>query len=436
MRLCTVNREVRSRALAVLLLVIVAAVLVHSKTVSVEAQSGRVIDLFTQKGGRGANQSSDMFESQELVILYALVTYNDNPIANKLVAFHANGPPNPFENETAGGSSGTNESGIAEFSFRIPWPVQMPEIKVFGEWSVVASVDVADERVTDTLTFKAGWIIEITEIATLNLEGNPEEHYSRQDTIVFDLTVENNAKTAKPAAITIDVQDSANHPIIHIQLDNLIVPPGVSHVNGSAHIPVEARLGQASVSAGVYTRSVENGGVLYSPAISTAFEIIENNIVIIDVTPSKTVVQRGEVVEITVKVKNIGNETESFNLLVYYDNVLIGEKRVESLGSSEETQLAFIWNTSNVDQGTYTISATAETVEGEIETDDNTFVDGTVTVLSGAQFPLWIIHAFLVALVFIGALVLLLFLEISRRRRKRRKRQPQSFYAIISRPHI
>jgi len=435
MRLCTVNREVRSRALAALLLVIVAAVLVHVNTVSVEAQSGRVIDVYTQKGGRGANQSSDMFESQELVILYALVTYNDNPIANKLVAFHVNGPPNPFENMTAGGSSGTNESGIAEFSFRIPWPVQMPETKVFGEWSVVASVDVADERVTDTLTFKAGWIIEIIDIETLNLEGNPEEHYSRQDTIVFDLILENNAKTAKPAAITIDVQDSANHPIIHIQLDNLIVPPGVSHVNGSARIPVEASLGQVSVLAGVYTRSVESGGVLYSPAISTTFEIIENNIVIISVTPSKTAVQRGEVVEITVKVKNMGSETESFNLLVYYDNVLIGEKRVESLGSSGETQLAFIWNTSNVDQGTYTISATAETVEGEIETDDNTFVDGTVTVLSGTQFPLWIIHAFLVGLVFIGALVLLLFLEISRRRR-RRKRQPRSFYAIISRPHI
>lgn len=435
MRSCTVNREVRSRALAVLLLVIVAAVLVHVNTVSVEAQSGRVIDVYTQKGGRGANQSSDMFESQELVILYALVTYNDNPIANKLVAFHVNGPPNPFENMTAGGSSGTNESGIAEFSFRIPWPVQMPETKVFGEWSVAASVDVADERVTDTLTFKAGWIIEIIDIETLNLEGNPEEHYSRQDTIVFDLTVENNAKTAKPAAITIDVQDSANHPIIHIQLDNLIVPPGVSHVNGSARIPVEASLGQTSVLAGIYTRSVESGGVLYSPAISTTFEIIENNIVIIDVTPSKTVVQRGEVVEITVKVKNIGSETESFNLLVYYDNLLIGEKRVESLVSSGETQLAFIWDTSNVDQGTYTISATAETVEGEIETADNTFVDGTVTVLSGAQFPLWIIPAFLVGLVFIGALVLLLFLEISRRRR-RRKRQPQSFYAIISRPHI
>jgi hypothetical protein len=435
MRMCTVEREVRSRALAMLLLVLVTAALVNMKTVSVQAQSGRVIDLFTEKGGRGANQSSDMFGSQELVILYALVTYNDDPIANKLVAFHASGPPNPFENETVGGSASTDERGIAEFSFRIPWPVEMPEAKVFGEWTVIATVDVADQRLVDTLTFKAGWMIKLTDIATLNAQGVPEEYYLRQNTIVFDLTVKNSAGTAKPATITIDAQDSASYPIIHIQLDDLVVPSGVSHVNASARIPVEASLGQATVLAAAYTAPVAHGGVLYSPAVSTTFEIIENDIAIVAVTPSETVVQKGEIVEIAVKVKNKGNETVSFGVAAYYDHTLIGEERIEDLASSAETQLVFKWNTTDVSQGTYTVSAVAETVEGEIETADNTFVDGTVTVMLSAQWPPCIIYAFLVGLVIIGALVLFLFLGIARRRR-RRKKQPQSFYAIISRPHI
>jgi hypothetical protein len=440
MRRCTVEREVRRGALAMFLLVIVTSALVHVKTVSVEAQSGRVIDLFTQRGGIGVNQSSDMFQPQELVVLYALVTYNDNPIANKLVAFHADGPSNPFENETAGGSSSTNERGIAEFSFRIPWPVEMPEAKVFGEWTVIATVDVADQRLVDTLTFKAGWLIEITNIATLNAQGNHEERYLRQSVIVFDLTVENNAKTPKPATITIDVQDSAGHPIIHIQLDNLVVPPGSSHYNASARIPVEASLGQATVLAAAYTAPVEQGGVLYSPAVSTTVEIIahalvENDIAIIGVTPSETVVQKGEIVEIEVQVKNKGNETVSFGVAVYYDQALIGEERVEDLTPSVETQLVFIWNTTNVSQGTYTISAIAETVEGEVETADNTFVDGTVTVMLNAQWLPCIIYAFLVGLVIIGALALFWFISIARRRR-RKKKKPRSFYAIISRPHI
>ena len=436
MRSCIVEREVMSSALAMLLLMVVAAALVQIKTVPVKAQSGRVIDVFTQKGGGGANQSSDMFQPQELVVLYALVTYNDNPVVNKLVAFQANGPPNPFENDTVGGSSNTNESGIAEFSFRIPWPIEMPEIKVFGEWFVVAAVDIADQRVTDTLAFKAGWIIKITSIATLSAQGNPEQHYTRRSTIVFGLTVENSARTAKPATITIDVQDSASHPIIHVQFDDLVVPPGVSHVNASARIPLEASLGQATVLAAAYTAPVARGGVLYSPAASTTFEIIERDVAIIDVTLSKTGVQRGEAVEVTVKVKNKGNETESFGLTVYYDHTLIGGERVENLASSAEKQLVFEWDTANVNQGTYTISAVAETVEGEIETADNTFVDGTVTVFSGAPLQSWIILAFLVGLVIVAALVLLLFLGILRRRRRRKKKQPQSFYAIMSRPHI
>lgn len=270
----TVKRHAASRVPVMLLLVLVASTLVCIKTVPVEAQSGRVIDVFTQKGGTGANQSSDMFQPQELVMLHALVTYNDYPVANKLVSFHVNGPQNTFENMTVAGSSTTNESGIAEFSFRIPWPSKNPEKKVFGEWHVVATVDIADQTVVDTLTFQVGWIIKITNIATLNAEWKPQENYLRQSTIVFDLTVENSARTAKTATITIDAQDSASYPIIHIQLDNLVFQPGASHVNASAGIPADASIGKATASAAAYTAPVERGGVLYSPAISTTFEII------------------------------------------------------------------------------------------------------------------------------------------------------------------
>ncbi|MBS7620639.1 hypothetical protein KEJ32_00705, partial [Candidatus Bathyarchaeota archaeon] len=52
--------------------------------------SGRSIDLFTQKepfSGKGLNEPSDSFQPQEEVILYALVTYNNYPVQNKLVAF-------------------------------------------------------------------------------------------------------------------------------------------------------------------------------------------------------------------------------------------------------------------------------------------------------------------------------------------------------------
>jgi hypothetical protein len=87
------------------------------------SDAARKIDLFTQKmpfNGKGMNQSSDAFQPQELVILYAFVTFNEYPIASKLVAFHINNPANALENITVVGVSSTNQSGIAQFSFRMP----------------------------------------------------------------------------------------------------------------------------------------------------------------------------------------------------------------------------------------------------------------------------------------------------------------------------
>jgi hypothetical protein len=268
------RRQPRVRVPTLLLLVLMASTLLCIHTVPVSAQMGRIIDVFTQNGGEGANQSNGMFQPQDLVLLYALVTYNDNPVASKLVGFQASGPLNNLQNLTAGGSSLTNESGIAEFSFRIPWPSENPETKVFGIWNVIATVDVADQQIVDTLTFQVGWIIRITNITTLNAQFEPETNFLIQNTIIFNLTVENTAGTPEPATITIDAQDSQSYPILHIQLDNLTLQPGTNNVNASTTIPDDAKTGQATASAAPYTRPIEQGGVLYSPAISTTFQIV------------------------------------------------------------------------------------------------------------------------------------------------------------------
>jgi hypothetical protein len=59
---------------------------------------------------------------------------------------------------------------------------------------------------------------------------------------------------------------------------------------------------------------------------------------------------------------------------------LIGEQEVYLLPGSNTT-LTFIWNTTGISFGNYTISAFAEPVPGEIDIEDNTFVDGVVEIL-------------------------------------------------------
>jgi hypothetical protein len=256
----------------------------------------------------------------------------------------------------------------------------------------------------------------------------------RQETIVFNLTIENIAMTAKSGTITVGVQDVASHPIMHIQSDNLIFQPGIIYLPISSQIPITATIGQASILAAAYTASLENGGVLYSPAISSTFDIITRDVAVTAVRPSNTIVTSGESLNITVTVKNKGNETESFNVTAYYDNTLIGRKLVAGLDPQAQTSLVFDWNTTGIPTGRYVIKAVADKVEGEIEIEDNTFVDGIVAILP--PFPMldWIFLLFMFIMALIGSLILLLFIGYLRRRRRRKPKSP--LFTVVAHPHI
>ena len=355
-----------------LLLILVVSLSICAKPAPINAELGRSIDLFTVK---------TLYQPQELVTLYALVTYNEAPVALKDVAFQIEGPQNVFRNASLWRTSRTNSTGIAETSFRIIWPDENPEAITFGTWFVVATVDLFGEVINDTLTFQVYWIIEITNIETLNVELSPRTLFLRQATIVFNLTIENRAATEKTTTISIDVQDAVDHPIIHVEMENLVFQPGESTVQGSARIPTEATIGQATAWAAAHTAPPKSGGILYSPGISTIFQILTRDIAITSVTPSKTRVESSEIVDIIVGAKNKGNETESFYVTAYYDYIFIAKKHVDALPPSMETQIIFEWDTTGIPPGDYVISAIADPVEGEIEVSDNVFVDGIVTIL-------------------------------------------------------
>jgi len=105
-----------------------------------------------------------------------------------------------------------------------------------------------------------------------------------------------------------------------------------------------------------------------------------HDIGIVSVTPSPTLVVAGENVSIDVVVKNNGTVTETFFVCVYYDSNLIENRTGVSLASGTQTTLTFSWNTSSVSSGTYTIKAEAP-LTGDPSPGDNTYVDGTVTVI-------------------------------------------------------
>jgi hypothetical protein len=276
-------------------------------------------------------------------------------------------------------------------------------------------------------------MIKITKITTLNAKFEPQAKFLRGDLIVFDLTIENIALTLKSATIMIDAQDADSYPIIHIEMDNLVFQPGENPVRAYSQIPPAAAIGEATVSAAAYTAPPKIGGVLYSPKAISTFEIIKapvpvekHDIAVLTVSPSKTLVCIGEVVNIYVIVKNEGTYVESFDVTTFYDSNVVGKLSVSGLEPGREMLLIFYWGTRNVTEGNYTLSAEASVLPSEINIENNKLVNGVVWVKPWTYpivwIPIWFLALLFLLVLFIGVLLLLVLMFGLLRRRRRKKK--------------
>jgi len=117
-------------------------------------------------------------------------------------------------------------------------------------------------------------------------------------------------------------------------------------------------------------------------AIDGFFASLIQDLAITSVVASPNIVYRGQLVTINVTAKNLGNQPESFDVKAYYDSGLVGTQHVTDLDPNAEAKLTFIWNTSMAEPfKDYTIKADATVLPYEENTDDNTYIDGTVQIL-------------------------------------------------------
>ena len=112
------------------------------------------------------------------------------------------------------------------------------------------------------------------------------------------------------------------------------------------------------------------------------------NIAVTNVTTSQTMVNKGDQVYINVTVANQGGATITFNVTVYYNATAIQTKTVKDLAPDTSRTIQFIWNTTYIIPDKYTIKAEAEILQGESNTLDNKYIDGTVTVVRPSRAPI------------------------------------------------
>jgi parallel beta-helix repeat protein len=110
-------------------------------------------------------------------------------------------------------------------------------------------------------------------------------------------------------------------------------------------------------------------------------EIHVQDIAILSVTTSATEAYPTWIVpfNVTVVVENQGTRTETFDVTVYANTLVIETKSV-TLAAGATTTLVYNWNLASVAEDTYTIRAEATILYGEVDTADNTKTDGTVKI--------------------------------------------------------
>jgi len=386
---------------------------------------GPFIDIYTQKepySGRGLNQPSDAFAPDEKFILYADVTYNMAPVSNKFVAYVVSDPEG---NHVATGTVLTDVTGIARVSFTLP--------PVFGTWSAIAVVEIAGQIVNDTLTFRVGWIVEIVSLSTINENLQPQTEFGRGSCVGVELVIRNIAMISKNVTLTVVAHDNSTAPMNSLVLNDFKVNPGETHVPiyCELQIPKWAVVGLATVSANAYTAPLALGGKPYCPEVSARFLITSGrNVSVISVTPSASEVYVREIVNIIVVVKNQGSKTETFNVTAYYNTTAMETQIFTDLIPGTQRTLTYSWNTSGVLGGNYTISAVASPVPEEIDVEDNTYVNGIVTVMSPQPVSAFPRELLILGLLVAAAIIVTIAAILLWRKRSKKSSSPSLSWAL------
>jgi hypothetical protein len=240
-------------------------------TVTVKAltRPGRQIDLYTQYpapyGGQGPNKPSDMFTPQQEVLLYACVTYNNWPVQQKDVAYEITDPNGKVWDKK---QARTNEDGIAVVSFRMPWPCENPE-SLFGVWTVIATVEIADVVVNDTLQFHYNYLAFVSKVTTNKLE------YDHGETVTISVEVKSYAMQTYNILVTAAIVDELGYTIGFTSKTLKI--GGTQFCTAKTYkltftitIPKWAAAGLATVHVNIFNKEPAQGGVALCPEYAPA----------------------------------------------------------------------------------------------------------------------------------------------------------------------
>jgi hypothetical protein len=236
---------------------------------------GPAIDVYTERGGTGIfvvatdgpypYHWSDAYGPQEEVIVYAKVTYNDEPVEYKPVIFEVVDPLGAGRDFR---TAFTGAGGIATTSFRIPWQGSGAE-SMFGNWSIVGVVSISEQIVSDIVKFKFGYILSIRGITV-----DPMSLH-KGETMTIDVDIASISMTPHYTVLTITACDECGVPIgLAYALFTVDPEDGIS-AGQTITIPPWAYVGMGTIYVNLLTNWPQYSGVPYCPEETTPFIVLK-----------------------------------------------------------------------------------------------------------------------------------------------------------------
>jgi hypothetical protein len=221
------------------------------------------LDLFIDRGGKGQNTTGGVYGPQELIKIYASVTYRNSPVLNKDVTFSI---CNSKGDQIAVRVGRTDSSGNATAEFRLPWSDTTTPESVFGTWSILATVDLSESTLNDTVPFNYNYIVTANGIQVPAV-------VQKLDNVKINVTVDSLSDTPLWTSLSLTVYDEQRVPIACYTVTNTNQAKGSSPVTATITIPSWAFPGQATVYVNILTNTLDNGGVPYNREKTANFQI-------------------------------------------------------------------------------------------------------------------------------------------------------------------
>jgi len=182
--------------------------------------------------------------------------------------------------------------------------------------------------------------------------------------------------------------------VIPNSLNGTYIVEAIGTDTGPYTITLESLDSNSSIIDSDTWQGMATPGEQYSESLSLEPDgrlMLAHDIEVTNLLPSKTIVGQNYSVIIKVPIENQGNNTETFNVTIYANTTIIATITNITLSSGNSTTITFLWNTTGVPYGNYTITATVTPVPGEIDTTDNTYIYGIIKVtipgdLNGDRF--------------------------------------------------